>query len=87
MQYIKFFKQNCLPCNSVSSMISSLDNIPEIKELDVYSDEAKDYLTKFGIRSAPTILKLDDEGNEVDRITGMQTKQDLIEFFGEKDEH
>jgi len=36
---------------------------------------------KYGVRSVPTVIKVDGEGEEIARFTGVKSLQEVIEFY------
>lgn len=65
-QILKFEKDNCQPCNSLSMWLN--DN--NIKHESKNIMQNMDLLKKYNIKSVPTLLLLDQEGNEIDRVIG-----------------
>jgi thioredoxin-related protein len=45
----------------------------------------RDLVEKYSVMAVPTLVKVDEEGNEIARLRGAQTAEKLKEFFG--DEH
>jgi thioredoxin-related protein len=45
----------------------------------------RDLVEKYSVMAVPTLIKVDEEGNEIARLRGAQTAEKLKEFFG--DEH
>lgn len=71
----------CGPCQSVALTLEALSDEGYVI-FDVNTDEDNDFTIKYNIRSVPTFILLED-GEEVKRITGVQSKEALVEFFGE----
>lgn len=80
MKVLKFYATWCGPCKAMSMILNGMDNLPEIEEVDI--DENTELTAQYGIRSVPTLVKLDDAGNEVDRYVGSaQAKGAIAEFL------
>ena len=79
MKVLKFYATWCGPCKGMTMMMESMENLPEIEHIDI--DEQGDLATHFMIRSVPTLVKLDDNGQEVDRYTGSATDKDAVAKF------
>ena len=79
MNRILLFKlSSCGPCKTVSKSLSELSY--KYKEMVIDLDDNADSLAdKYKIRSVPTILVLNNEGEELDRIVGFKTKEQLLE--------
>lgn len=78
-QVLKFSAAWCGPCQALGMTIKSEDDWGvEIKEIDI--DEELDLASKYGIRSVPTLVMLED-GAEVKRKSGALNKVQLKEFI------
>lgn len=81
MKVLKFFTEFCSPCRTMSAQLAELS-------LDVESIDAikrRDLVDKYSVMAVPTLIKVDEDGNEIARLRGAQTAEKLKEFFG--DEH
>ena len=80
MKVLKFYATWCGPCKAMGMILNRMENLPEIEEVDI--DANTDMATEYGIRSVPTLVKLDDAGNEIDRYTGgAQDKNSIAAFL------
>lgn len=61
MKLLKFFATWCAPCKTLTTMLESEDLGVEIVPIDM--DQEPEKFTKYGIKSVPTLLLVDDEGN------------------------
>ena len=79
MNRILLFKlSSCGPCKTVSKSLSELSYKYEEMVIDL-DDNADSLADKYKIRSVPTILVLNNEGEELDRFVGFKTKEQLLE--------
>ena len=82
MKILKFSNEFCVACNQLAKIIDGLDH--EVKSLfEEYT--AENDITKFvefNVRSVPTLIVVDESGNELRRSIGMMTEDKLIEFIG-----
>jgi thioredoxin 1 len=71
MKIVKFSRTVCGPCNVLNMMLNQmLVEVDETRLLD--TDEAlKEAEEKFGVMSTPTTILFDDNGNELERVTGI----------------
>lgn len=79
MKVLKFYATWCGPCKGMSMMLRNVDNLPEIEEVDI--DENTELTTQYGIRSVPTLVKLDESGAEIDRYAGGATDREAVLKF------
>ena len=85
---LKFSSEWCNPCHQLSRTLLNLTEVElskvptfSITEINVDKEQA---LTKdFNVRSIPTIVFLDCQGEELRRSTGSLTKDQLMKFLGD----
>lgn len=84
MKILKFSANWCAPCNNMQTQIDRLkkeDKINiEIEHIDV--DSSTEVAKKYGIRSIPTLIKLNGDV-EISRSTGAMSDEKLMEFCNE----
>jgi len=80
MKYLQFSAAWCGPCQSLSPIMEQVKSkgIP-VEKIDV--DSNPDMSTRFGIRSVPTVILVDNSNNELKRFTGVQTADFYISNF------
>ena len=74
MKILKFFTDTCMTCRMLSKILDKID--VEVKSINAEDDLQK--VDEYGLCTTPTLVFLDDEGKEVNRITG-PTSQNKIE--------
>ena len=73
MRILKFYADWCAPCKALTTVLDQ-NNI----SVDSVNIELEPTLTiKHNIRKVPTMVFVDDEGNEVDKIHGMATAEQI----------
>ena len=76
MRIIKFYSPTCGPCKVMDANLKksgiSYENINVI--------DNEDMTIEHGIRAVPTLIKLDDEGNEEKRYIGVMDVEQIKEF-------
>lgn len=81
MKILKFSSATCMPCKQLAKIIDGLDE--DVKSLfEEYTSEND--ITKFmqfNVRSVPTLVAVDDSGNELRRSTGMLQRDKLLAFM------
>lgn len=68
MGILKLGKKFCSPCVRAEQLLNQL-NI-EHDSIDIEVDD--NAIETYNVRSIPTIIKFDDDGNEVKRLVGTQ---------------
>jgi thiol-disulfide isomerase/thioredoxin len=77
-----FTAEWCNPCQRTRPVAEELKRDGVIDFLFVDADTELELLQKFGVKSIPTYILLED-GREVKRMNGAKTKQDFLDFIGE----
>lgn len=77
--------ENCSYCKKLEGALhnSNLLDKVEVRLLKPEEKDDMDFIRKYTISTFPTLLKLDDEGNEIDRLCGLQPLTRLKEFLNE----
>lgn len=83
MKVLKIYSRTCGPCKVLESNLQ-LAGIPH-ESIDVQSVQGEDIASKYEIRTVPTLILVDDEGNVVKRHSGLLGIQELKEFCNEAD--
>lgn len=79
MKVLKFSASWCGSCSALSKTLKEMTDLPEIEHVDIDGNLA--LATKFAIRSVPTLVIVDENENELKRLTGAANKEKLREFF------
>ena len=74
---VDFYADWCGPCKMMGTILEELD---ELNILKLNVDDFPDIARKFGVMSIPTLIKFKDV-NEVKKVIGYRTKDELIEDF------
>lgn len=83
MKIVKFVQPSCAPCRMVDGFLKHL-NLSVDETLDIaMDDKAFELAQSLGIRSTPTLVLFDDDGNEVDRVSGMN-QEDIKSLFAKR---
>lgn len=83
MKLIKFSLPTCRPCVTLSEQMKDLDlSNFEIQEVSLHSGkESLELGRKYGIKSVPTIVVVNDDGEEVKRIRNIVELKHFIGNF------
>ena len=74
---VDFYADWCGPCKMLGNV---LEEVEELNVLKVNVDEFPSIATKYGVMSIPTLIKFKN-GNEVKKVIGFRTKEELLEEF------
>lgn len=77
MKVLKFFTEFCSPCRTMSVQLAELGL--NVESIDAIKNH--DLVEKYSVMAVPTLIKVDEEGNEIARLRGAQTADKLKEFF------
>lgn len=81
MKMLKFQAEWCGPCKMMSMVIKGAEDkikVPVV-EIDIEKEEAT--AIRYGIRSVPTMILLDENDNELKRKVGAMNEAQLLEFL------
>ena len=68
----------CGPCKMLGPIMESLSGQINYEKIDV--DNNQDLSIQYGVRNIPTLV-LVENGEAVGRLTGLQQKDQIIEFY------
>lgn len=68
MKLLKFSATWCGPCKQLTETLKGMDLSIPVEEIDV--DTKDDRITKYAIRSVPTLILVDDQGTATVRHSG-----------------
>lgn len=76
---IDFYADWCVPCKTLSPTLDVISE--EIKDAEIVKynteEDELDLTNKYGIRNIPTLIFIKN-GEPVDRLTGVRTKESII---------
>ena len=78
MKILKFYTPTCMSCRVLSKSLEKLEGV-EIVPVDASEELAK--VDEYNIYTTPTLVFLNEENEEVDRITGMTTLNKIEEVL------
>ena len=83
MSHVLYFTAEwCNPCQRTRPIAEELKRDGLIDFIFVDADTEIELLQKFGIKSVPTYILLED-GREVKRMNGAKTRQEFLDFINE----
>ncbi len=69
----------CGPCQTLGPIMESLKGDINYQKVDV--DNNQDLSMQYGVRNIPTLILLDETGEVKGRKVGLQTKQEILNFY------
>lgn len=81
MKVLKIYSRTCGPCKVLENNLQ-LAGIPH-ENVDIQSVEGENIIDKYEIKTVPTLIIMDDEGDVVKRHSGLLGVQELKEFCNE----
>lgn len=73
MKILKFYTQTCMLCKIVGKILSKMN--VEVENIDALENTS--LVDSYNICTTPTLVFLDDENKEVDRIVGNTTQSQI----------
>lgn len=85
MRLLKFGAVWCSSCKMLGMTIGAMKDKPEViqKIVEIDVDEDPVAAAKYGIRGVPTLILVDDDGNELKRVSGALGADKLLEFVNQ----
>lgn len=80
MKILKFSSATCMPCKQMAKVIDELDDDTKSLFEEYTSENDITKFMQFNVRSVPTLVAVDDSGNELRRSTGMLQRDKLLAF-------
>ena len=75
---LKFSASWCQPCKQMSKVLSSM-NVQNITEIDV--DNESEITAMYQVRGVPTLIAIDAEGVEIDRLVGSHGEKRIHDWL------
>lgn len=80
MKKILYFSATwCQPCQTLGPIMESLKGQINYDKIDVDGD--MDLPARYGVRNVPTLILLDEIGETKGRLVGLQTKDQILNFY------
>jgi len=69
----------CGPCKALGPVMEKLSHSIPIHKVNIDNDTNK--ATHYSVRSVPTLIKVDEQNNEIKRTVGNQSEQDILNWY------
>lgn len=81
---VDFWAKWCFPCQTLGPILESIESEnPDVNLIKIDVDENLEMANEYGIRSIPTVIFVDKEGNKIKISTGLKDKNYFNEILGE----
>jgi thioredoxin 1 len=81
VKHILYFTADwCNPCKRVKPIVEELNRDSAVKFQFIDVDQETEMAKNMNVRSVPTFIVIED-GSEVKRVTGVQTREQLQELM------
>jgi thioredoxin len=77
-QLFYFSAEWCVPCQTLGPIMDQIATQISVQKINI--DYEADITTKYGVRSIPTVV-LVENGQEVRRFTGARSYNDILNFI------
>ena len=74
-----FSAEWCGPCKTLGPIVESLSGQINYDKIDV--DDNHEMSAQYGVRNIPTLILLDETGETKGRLVGLQTKDQILNFY------
>tara|TARA_B100001778_G_scaffold218601_1_gene181166 strand:+ start:604 stop:849 length:246 start_codon:yes stop_codon:yes gene_type:complete len=68
----------CGPCRTLGPIMDALSSTINVEKINVDNDQSQS--TKYRVRNIPTLI-LVENGVEKDRIIGLKSQEDILNFY------
>jgi thioredoxin 1 len=78
---IRFTASWCQPCKALASIMEGIDSTVPVEVVDI--DDNQELAMKYNVRGVPTLVKLDETGQVLNRMVGVKAKNLVEEFLND----
>lgn len=80
MKILKFYTDTCMPCKALGKILEKID--VEVESINAMKDIVA--VDKYNICTTPTLVFLNDAGEEYNRTTGLVPQSKIEEIIKQK---
>ena len=78
MKILKFEAPWCAPCKAMDHILELMDLNMEVEKISI--DTNQELCDQYEVRAIPTLIMIDDNKNELNRIKGFKSADEIMEF-------
>lgn len=78
MKLLKFWAQWCSPCKQQTLLLKDFTDV-EVVSVGIEEEENADLVDQYRVRNLPTMVLVDEQGNELKRFTGLTQPEKITE--------
>tara|TARA_Y100000356_G_C11157432_1_gene234057 strand:- start:65 stop:313 length:249 start_codon:yes stop_codon:yes gene_type:complete len=80
MKKILYFTATwCGPCKALAPRMEQLASQINYQKIDVDSD--RELSAKYGVRNVPSLVLIDQSGQELNRMVGVHSNEQILNFY------
>lgn len=81
MKILRFTAKWCTPCKSLEKLLQEIGvDGKQIEVLDIDQTD-RSILMQYGVRSVPTMIKIDENGHVLGALVGLHDRQKLTDWI------
>lgn len=80
MKLIDFYADWCSPCKMQGELLQSLDAV-EIVPVNVENEENESLCNKYGVKSLPTLVLVDDKEDIIKEWHGLTHPDEILKYI------
>lgn len=86
LHFVQFYDPKCPFCQAMEPTVEKLrqeyeSKIEKFEIIDISTDAGMAQAEEFGVFITPTFVLLDTDGNELDRVSGAATEENMVKFI------
>ena len=71
----------CQPCKTLGPIMDQVSHQAKVKKINV--DDSPEMSSHYGVRSVPTVILVNELGEEKSRIIGVQSGQTYLDMYNQ----